>query len=83
MKKVDSLTGVRIFAALAVLLSHLPKPPGALPSAIGTFMAAGYNGVTLFFCLSGFVLSWTYVNRRLTIPDTHSLWNFAVARIAR
>lgn len=31
MRKIDSLTGVRIFAALAVFASHLPKP-GGLPT---------------------------------------------------
>ena len=54
MRKIDSLTGVRIFAALAVVLSHLPRPD-SLPRIIGTFMSAAYNGVTLFYILSGFV----------------------------
>lgn len=81
MRKIDSLTGVRIFAALAVLASHLPKPD-SLPLVVRTFMDAGYNGVTLFFVLSGFVLAWTYAER-LANPTAEGVRDFFAARIAR
>jgi peptidoglycan/LPS O-acetylase OafA/YrhL len=81
MTKIDSLTGLRFFAALAVFASHLAQPE-AMPKAASVFLEAGYNGVTLFFVLSGFVLTWTYAER-LARPDRVELWNFAVARFAR
>lgn len=79
--RLDSLTGLRLLAALAVFGSHLPRPEG-LPTIVATFVESGYNGVTLFFVLSGFVLTYTYADR-LAVPDRRSLWDFAVARVAR
>jgi peptidoglycan/LPS O-acetylase OafA/YrhL len=70
---------MRIFAAGAVFLSHL-GPPDTLPAPLRTFMSAGYNGVTLFFVLSGFVLAWNYFDR---VSTRQEVWSFAVARFAR
>lgn len=81
VRRIDSLTGVRILAALAVLASHLPQPVG-LPPVARTFMSSGYNGVTLFFVLSGFVLAWTYADR-LSRPSVAGVRDFFVARFAR
>lgn len=79
--KIDSLTGLRFFAALAVFGSHLPRPD-EMPGTINTFFDAGYNGVTLFFVLSGFVLTYTYADR-LAGSDSREIWNFVTARFAR
>ncbi len=57
--RLDALTGLRFFAALAVYLHHHPKPD-YLPGTLTTFFLAGYNGVTLFFVLSGFVIGFNY-----------------------
>lgn len=81
MNKIDSLTGLRLFAALAVFLSHT-QPPTTMPETVRTMMLAGYSGVTLFFVLSGFVLTWTYVER-MPSPGRTALRDFAVARVAR
>jgi peptidoglycan/LPS O-acetylase OafA/YrhL len=80
-RRLPSLTGLRIFAALAVYLSHI-GPPHSSPEALSSFFAAGHSGVTLFFVLSGFVLSINYFDsfRRLRMRST---WNFFVARFAR
>lgn len=55
--RVESLTGLRWLAAFGVFLSHvnvfLP-----LPHTKGLF-GLGVSGVTFFFVLSGFVLTWT------------------------
>jgi peptidoglycan/LPS O-acetylase OafA/YrhL len=80
-RRVDSLTGLRIVAAAVVFLSHVPAHP-SMPTRLTTFMAAGYNGVTLFFTLSGFVLAWNYADR-LARPAPGRVWSFAVARLAR
>lgn len=47
------------------------------------FLAAGYNGVTLFFVLSGFVLAWNYATRFEGRVAGATVWSFFVARFAR
>lgn len=79
--RVDALTGLRIVAATFVFGSHLATPE-FVAEPVRTFLAAGYNGVTLFFVLSGFVLAWNYADR-LARPSVRGLWSFAVARVAR
>jgi peptidoglycan/LPS O-acetylase OafA/YrhL len=76
-----ALTGLRIFPALAVYLSHLTPPAGA-PAWLSRALASGYYGVTVFFVLSGFVLAINYWDR-LTRPSKRNVWSFAVARFAR
>lgn len=55
--RLDSLTGLRWVAAFAVFLNHvatlLPVPH------THALFALGSSGVTFFFVLSGFVLTWT------------------------
>lgn len=80
-RRIDSLTGIRIVAAGSVFLSH-SHIPSDVPGPIRTFMMSGYNGVTLFFTLSGFVLAWNYADR-LTPPTRRAVWSFFVARFAR
>jgi peptidoglycan/LPS O-acetylase OafA/YrhL len=72
---------VRILAAGGVFLSHIPRPQ-FLPEPVKTFIGSGYNGVTLFFILSGFVLAWSYADRILPL-EPRGLWSFFVARLAR
>ena len=79
--RIESLTGLRWCAALAVFLSH-NVPGGKTPLIISTFFSSGYMGVTLFFVLSGFVLTVTYGNV-MAKPRMVGIWNYAVARVAR
>lgn len=64
--RLDSLTGLRFPAALAVWLFHISLPafsPFADPDVARAYAVAvrdlGAAGVTFFFVLSGFVLTWS------------------------
>jgi len=59
---LPSLTSLRAFAALAVLLYHLNRwsVTDVLPFGLG------YAGVTFFFVLSGFILTWSHVPEQRT-----------------
>jgi peptidoglycan/LPS O-acetylase OafA/YrhL len=80
-RRLPSLTGLRIFAALVVYLSHIGAPHNS-PLLVATFFNSGYSGVTLFFVLSGFVLALNYTDdfQPLRLVPTY---NFFVARFAR
>jgi peptidoglycan/LPS O-acetylase OafA/YrhL len=80
-RRMPSITGLRIFAALAVYASHIGPPQGA-PTAIVSFFDAGYCGVTVFFVLSGFVLAFNYFDE-FRRPRPTSIYNFFVGRLAR
>lgn len=56
--RINQLTGLRFFAALLVFLSHL-KWDG-VSQFYQTLFEQGYVGVSFFFVLSGFVLSYSY-----------------------
>src|SRR5689334_18623603 len=67
--RIDSLTGLRFLAAGAVLLHHTFAPTILNPGVVrlpGTrhLAVVGYVGVTAFFVLSGFVLAWSWDDRR-------------------
>jgi len=79
MKKntLVGLTSIRFFAAMWVVFHHLRfgwKPP----ESIDRFFDAGYSGVTLFFILSGFILSYNYLPREFTLRD---FWTARIARV--
>jgi peptidoglycan/LPS O-acetylase OafA/YrhL len=79
------LTAFRFFAALAVFFRHVyPWLKGSpdMPSVVHSFMNDGFCGVTFFFVLSGFILTYNYrlVFVRLSGP---SVWKFYAARVAR
>jgi peptidoglycan/LPS O-acetylase OafA/YrhL len=76
-----ALTGLRIFPALAVYFSHLAIPEGSPPWLVRT-LQSGYYGVTVFFVLSGFVLTINYWDR-LIRPTGRAVWSYTVARLAR
>src|ERR1700722_1849439 len=60
---LPALTGLRFFAAFYVVLGHaVPwlEPRFRVPAFVNTFLANGYLAVSLFFLLSGFILSYTY-----------------------
>ena len=67
--RIDSLTSLRFFAALAIILHHLngvlwiPKP-----TLYGILLN---QGVSFFFVLSGFILQHSYRNRIGRITSAH------------
>ncbi|MCX5412627.1 acyltransferase [Streptomyces sp. NBC_00059] len=69
--RLASLTGLRFWAALVVVLYHLSRLTGKLP-LISDVTWYGRTGVTFFFVLSGFVLAWTYDGK--TVPAAVFLW---------
>lgn len=86
-RELGALTSLRWFAALAVFLFHLTQevrvgePPASL-RGLYDFLAQGYVGVSFFFVLSGFILTYTY-HERLRVPSLRSVGRFYVARFAR
>ena len=58
IRRLDSLTGLRIFAALLVFAHHATayQSVGGIPSLL---TQSGVDGVSFFFILSGFVLAWS------------------------
>lgn len=71
--ELRALTGLRGLAAMAVALAHFQN---TIPAYSGTpFM--WHNAVDLFFCLSGFTLSYVY-NR-----ETFQFSSYLTARVAR
>ncbi|MEU2349071.1 acyltransferase [Modestobacter sp. NPDC049651] len=55
--RLDSLTGLRFFAALAVFGLHALNYGRGAPG--DSFLVAGTTGVSFFFVVSGLVMSWT------------------------
>ncbi|UOQ51374.1 acyltransferase family protein [Hymenobacter cellulosivorans] len=61
-----ALTGFRAVAALAVFLFHFPPVAGTgelLPDALHALFREGHVGVSLFFTLSGFLISRRYYHQ--------------------
>jgi peptidoglycan/LPS O-acetylase OafA/YrhL len=74
---IPSLDGVRGFAALAVFLSHMAVRNLVLP---GNADFLGVFGVTLFFTLSGFLMSYLYASQRFEITK---VYRYVVSRFSR
>ncbi|WP_433307158.1 acyltransferase family protein [Actinoplanes sp. CA-030573] len=73
--RLDSLTSLRFFAAVGVVAVHVE---GTFPTvgAVGGAAELGYTGVSFFFALSGFVLTWS-------ARPVDSRWDFYARRFAR
>jgi len=62
-RELPSLTGIRFYAALFVYLAHIRAIPG-MKAFIGApwLIDAGHIGVSFFFVLSGFILTYNYAD---------------------
>src|ERR1700738_5081649 len=77
---VPALTSIRFLAALTVVLSHYRELDLLnVPASLFTFVDGGRSAVSLFFVLSGFILTYTY-REELATESAHG---FYVARVAR
>jgi peptidoglycan/LPS O-acetylase OafA/YrhL len=77
VRRLNSLTAVRFFAAIYVVLYHFSAHVIPFWNHIGS----GYLGVDLFFVLSGFILMYNYGERASSQSGFYRL--FLTARIAR
>jgi len=76
---LQALTGVRFLAAFLVVALHFAQPKDPL---IKAFVGHGFIGVTLFFVLSGFILSYTYSLAPGEMKGTaSSFWSARFSRI--
>jgi peptidoglycan/LPS O-acetylase OafA/YrhL len=91
--RLDGLTGLRFFAALAVFFFHARGLlPGKRFAAFQEAASPGMVGVSFFFILSGFVLTWSwrprpyrsYLRRRLAriVPATWVAAVFALTALS-
>lgn len=69
-QRLDALTGLRWWAALMVFVYHM-REFAPLPGLITRVFDQGYLGVTFFFVLSGFVLTWSM---RPAVPLSTFYW---------
>ncbi|GII65137.1 acyltransferase [Sphaerisporangium krabiense] len=106
-RDLPALTGMRIIAALLVFLSHVVYPmttgnqnpttpfkdPGVTENLVWFFSPGGSIGVSFFFILSGFVITWSsrpgsstgaYYRRRVVkiLPNHVVTWGLAMLLFA-
>ncbi len=85
--EIKALSGLRIVAALWVVLFHFrPLLQMASPPLYDSFkpiLDCGAQGVDLFFILSGFVLTWNYLDRMGNVFSTRATLHFLWLRLAR
>jgi peptidoglycan/LPS O-acetylase OafA/YrhL len=82
-EQLQCLTGLRFVAACGVLFLHSGSGfshSAQFPPVIATFLKHGYLGVSVFFVLSGFILTYTY-SARLYTPQ--AVAKYLLARFAR
>ncbi len=84
-KYLDHLTGFRAIASYLVLICHSFATSFSFgPSAsVHTFDPLAYLGMSMFFVLSGFVITYTYYDRLIHLPWWKAVRRFAAARVAR
>jgi peptidoglycan/LPS O-acetylase OafA/YrhL len=78
MKDIPELTGIRFVAAFIVCAYHF-SPAFGLTSVSTSLQAPAMSAVSLFFILSGFILSYSYINKLDTLNVKYFFW----ARFAR
>ena len=83
-KNFGALTGLRFFAAIAVVFYHFSDDliASSGPRAVAHIVDSGFAAVSFFFVLSGFVLSYSYVDRGGAVKGSRrAFWAARFARI--
>lgn len=85
--EIKALTGLRIIAAVWVVLFHfrplLYQAAPDITEALAPVLDCGAQGVDLFFILSGFVLTWNYFDRMGQSWSTRATLHFLWLRLSR
>ena len=85
--KIKALTGLRVIAAMWVVLFHFrPLSREAAPDfseSLAPVLNCGAQGVDLFFVLSGFVLAWNYLDTLGPSFSPQATLRFLWLRLAR
>lgn len=77
---IPALTSMRFLAATAVVLFHTDHARLSFPFGLQSF---GYEAVTFFFVLSGFILTYVHATEECASGIDVDWRSFVVARIAR
>ena len=79
---LDALTGLRFLAAMGVVFFHFSLPIlQGRSEVLSNLAGAGYIAVDLFYLLSGFILTYSYLSPEGTLLGSRR--NFYVSRFAR
>ena len=85
--EIKALTGLRIVAAAWVVLFHfrplLSEAAPTFSAALAPVLDCGAQGVDLFFILSGFVLTWNYLDKMGRSWSARAAVRFLWLRLAR
>jgi peptidoglycan/LPS O-acetylase OafA/YrhL len=85
--EIKALTGLRIVAAMWVVLFHFRpliwEASPRLEDDLAPLLNSGAQGVDLFFILSGFVLTWNYLDRMGPSWSTRATVHFLWLRLSR
>ena len=85
--EIKALTGLRIVAAMWVVLFHFRpliwEASPRLKDDLAPLLNSGAQGVDLFFILSGFVLTWNYLDRMGPSWSTRATMHFLWLRLSR
>jgi peptidoglycan/LPS O-acetylase OafA/YrhL len=81
--QLPALTSLRFIAALAVVVLHYRDLLGPLPAWLLQLIVGGQFGVTFFFVLSGFILTYRYRDWFAGGVGAAGYWRFQRFRLAR
>ena len=80
---LPAITSLRFIAAFAVLVLHYRDLLGPMPDGLLRAIVGGQYGVTFFFILSGFILTYRYHDWFASGVSDGSFWRFQRYRLAR